>query len=70
MTLEEIGFNYLGTCACAGRPERWVHPKRLEVKKWKTGTWKLLRGGFLVRYGSDPLSIVAEVQQYMTENNI
>jgi hypothetical protein len=70
MTLQELGFSYLGRCACAGKPERWVHAKRLEVKKWNSGLWKLLRGGFLVRYGKDPNSIETEVQQYMTENNL
>lgn len=70
MTLQELGFSYLGTCACAGKPERWVNAKRMEVKKWKDGRWKLLRGGFLVRYGKDPNSIETEVQQYMTENNL
>ena len=70
MTLEELGFNYAGRCACVGKPERWIGEKRMELKKWGTGQWKLLRSGLLVRYGSDPSSIEAEVTQYMEKNNL
>ena len=54
MTLKELGFNYTGRCACAGRPEKWIGEKRMELKKWNDGHWKLLRSGLLVRYGNDP----------------
>ncbi len=70
MTLQELGFSYTGKCACAGRPEKWVHSKNLQLKKWAGGQWKLLRSGLLVRYGGDPLSIEDEVTQYMTNNNL
>lgn len=70
MTLRELGFDYLGTCACVGKPERWVAPKRLELKKWKTGAWKLLRSGLLVRYGNDATTIETEVEEYMTKNKL
>ena len=69
MTLRELGFSYAGKCACVGKPERWVAEKRLELKKWSTGAWKLLRSG-LVRYGNDPHSIEVEVTQYMEKNNL
>jgi hypothetical protein len=42
----------------------------LELKKWSTGAWKLLRSGLLVRYGNDPHSIEVEVTQYMEKNNL
>ena len=70
MTLKELGFSYTGRCACAGRPEKWIAEKRLELKKWSTGAWKLLRSGLLVRYGNDPHSIEFEVTQYMEKNNL
>lgn len=70
MTLMELGFSYAGKCACVGKPERWVAEKRLELKKWSTGAWKLLRSGLLVRYGNDPHSIEVEVTQYMEKNNL
>jgi len=70
MTLSQMGFDYLGRCACAGKPERWVSPKRLELKKLNNGQWKLLRGGKMVRYGYTPDSIESEIEQYMTDNNL
>lgn len=70
MTLEEMGFTYAGSCACPGKPQRWVADKRMEVKQWKDGRWKLLRSGFMVRYGVDHASIETEVHEYMTKNNL
>ena len=70
MTLQELGFSYTGRCACVGKPEKWIAPKRLELKKWSTGAWKLLRSGLLVRYGSDPNQIEAEVTEYMMKSNL
>lgn len=70
MTLKELGFDYLGRCACAGKPERWAGLKRMELKKWNDGRWKLLRSGLLVRYGNDPSTIEFEVTEYMTKNNL
>ena len=70
MTLKELGFNYTGRCACAGRPEKWIGEKRLELKKWNDGHWKLLRSGLLVRYGNDPSTIEFEVTEYMIKNNL
>ena len=70
MTLQEMGFSYTGTCACAGKPEKWVAEKRMELKRWKNGQWKLLRSGMMVRYGYTHESIETEVEQYMRENNL
>ena len=70
MTLTELGFDYLGHCACPGKPVRWVHPKRMELKKWRSGRWILLRGGFVVRHGKNFNSASAEIQEYMTANNL
>lgn len=70
MTLNELGFDYLGHCACPGKPVRWVHPKRMEVKVWKSGMWKLLRGSYMVRYGRNFATAPIEIQEYMTANNL
>ncbi len=70
MTLDQLGFSYTGRCACPGKPEKWVHGRNLQLKKWPSGNWKLFRSGYLVRYGSSELGIVDEVNEYMTTNNI
>ncbi len=70
MTLQEMGFSYTGTCACPGKPEKWVAEKRMELKRWKNGQWKLLRSGMMVRYGYTHESIETEVEQYLRENNL
>lgn len=70
MTLQDLGFVNTGRCACAGRPIRWMHVRKLEVKQWDAGKWKLLNRGFLVRYGNQQASMIEEVKQYMDENNI
>jgi hypothetical protein len=70
MTLEELGFTYTGRCACAGKPDKWIAEKRLELKKWSDGRWKLLRSGYLVRYGNSPESIATETKEYMEKNNL
>jgi hypothetical protein len=70
MTLKEMGFMYAGHCACPGKPERWAGDKKMELKQWKDGRWKLLRSGMMVRYGYDPASIDNEVTEYMTKNNL
>lgn len=70
MTIEQLGFIYLGKCACPGKPERWSAPKHLELKRWNNGNWKLLRSGKLVRYGYTHENIFAEIEEYMLLNNI
>ncbi len=70
MTLEQLGFTYTGRCACQGRPEKWVHADKMELKVWNTGRWKLIRRGFVVRYGNIRESIPVEVEEYMTNNNL
>lgn len=70
MTIEQLGFMYLGRCGCPGKPERWSSDKHLELKRWNNGNWKLLRNGKLVRYGYSHQSIFSEVEEYMLINNI
>lgn len=70
MNLTDLGFMYMGHCACPRKPERWVHEKKLEVKTYKDGHWKLLHRDYRVRFGKLQSSMIAEIEEYMNKNNI